>query len=397
MPFFSRSAPEPAQPATDPVLLELKARLRSLDSHCLTDLGAGLEAMVAGDLTVAVQPATSPIEMRSENPDVQELVEIFNSMLVKAQGGLALYDELRESQRRVLGDQSCLIDLQTRLTSLSDHCLTSLGAGLEAMTNGDLTVDVQPVTQPLTATGGQRIGELGDLFNEMLGKAQSGLESYNATRTGVASMIGEIGQAAERVASSTQQMASTTGQTSNAIAEIARAAGDVADGAQKQVEMVETAQGVTTEAVELAEKARTVADQGVVLTSRISSIAEQTNLLALNAAIEAARAGEQGRGFAVVAEEVRKLAEEAARTVAETRHAFDGLAGSIEDVSGCIDRISSATEGVASVASDAGASTQQVSASAQESSAATQQVAAATQELASLADELDRLVGTFTR
>jgi methyl-accepting chemotaxis protein len=157
--------------------------------------------------------------------------------LAKAQTALEGYNGVRETMRSALGDQSCLDDLQDRLNSMSDHCLTGLGEGLVAMADGDLTVVVHPATTPLPAARGAQLGSLGETFNVMLGKAQGGLEAYNATRTSVATMIERISETAGQVAGASEEMSATTQETGAAIENIARlSSGVVADEVRKLAE-----------------------------------------------------------------------------------------------------------------------------------------------------------------
>jgi methyl-accepting chemotaxis protein len=395
--LFRRSPSPSAVVSPDAAAEELRSRLRSMHDHCLTNLVAGLDAMNRGDLTYHVAPATQPISTRSENPETQELVDLFNSMLAKAQTALEGYNGVRETMRSALGDQSCLDGLQERLTSLSEHCLTGLGDGLGAMAQGDLTISVYPATTALESARGENLGSLGETFNTMLGQAQGGLERYNATRESVAQIISGISETAERVSGASQEMSATTTQTGTAIEDIARLSAGVAEGAERQMQSIEAAESINREAVELAAHAAQLAAQGVALTTQISAISDQTNLLALNAAIEAARAGETGRGFAVVADEVRKLAESSNGTVRETEAAFHGLSESITSVSACIERMSEATVNVGQIAREAGAATSDVSAATEQSSAATQQIAASSSDLAEMATSLQGLVETFRR
>ena len=331
--------------------------------------------------------------------------------------------------------------ISNRLESLRDHCVTDLSGALRSMSEGDLTVEVTPVTPPITDISRDELGEVAIAVNGIRESTIGSIDAYNAMRASLAELIGTVSSNAGSVSAASQQMAASSQETGRAVGDIAAAVNDVAQGAERQVRLVESTRSAVQEAAraasasastaratsEAAESVRVAAGEGAAtaetasdsitriaasssavgaaiedlsersgriggIVDTITAIAEQTNLLALNAAIEAARAGEAGRGFAVVAEEVRKLAEEsqgAARQIsvlvseiqAETVRVVDVVADSRRETEA----------GVATVASTRSAF-EAIAATVEEMTARVAEITVAVEQIAAEAARAEREV-----
>jgi methyl-accepting chemotaxis protein len=129
-------------------------------------------------------------------------------------------------------------------------------------------------------------------------------EETTANASGVAAAI-------EELSASIGDINAQVANASHIVAEATRCAGEAADSSSALVAAVKDIDHVAT---------------------MITAIANQTNLLALNATIEAARAGQAGRGFAVVAQEVKALAGQTTKALAEIQSKTASVASVIGTV-----------------------------------------------------------------
>ncbi|MGY2067350.1 methyl-accepting chemotaxis protein [Blastococcus sp. SYSU DS0619] len=227
---------------------------------------------------------------------------------------------------------------------------------------------------------------------------------------------GAHGVAAE-ISSSVSSAAAGAEEMGASITEIARSAAEAADVGRQAASLAEE-----TEAT-IAALGASSAEIGDVV-KVISGVAEQTNLLALNATIEAARAGDAGKGFAVVANEVKELAQEAAKASEEIAQRVQGIQGettaavrSIARIAEVVRSINDHQTTIASAVEEQTATTRELTRSvataaegagtvtttlttvrqdADDSAADVDRARSAARELDGLSKELNRLLGVFT-
>ncbi|MDP5184542.1 methyl-accepting chemotaxis protein [Blastococcus sp. BMG 814] len=294
------------------------------------------------------------------------------------------------------------------------------------------------LTQRMDDSRDDEVGQLSGAFNRFVDKVAGTVRDIHRCAQEVASSAAGVSAVADglahrasrsrdqaqgahgvasEISSSVSSAAAGAEEMGASITEIARSAAEAAEVGRQAASLAEATE--TT----IAALGASSAEIGDVV-KVISGVAEQTNLLALNATIEAARAGDAGKGFAVVANEVKDLAQEAAKASEEIAQRVQGIQSETTEAVRSISRIAevvraindhqttiaSAVEeqtattrelsrSVATAAEGAGAVTTtltSVSRDADDSASDVERARSAAQELDGLSRELNRLLGAFT-
>ncbi|MBC04731.1 PAS domain-containing methyl-accepting chemotaxis protein [Thalassospira sp.] len=167
--------------------------------------------------------------------------------------------------------------------------------------------------------------------------------------------LGELNSTADQSVSMSEETSNTVHTVSASAEQMAASIAEISQSMSQSRSETERAFAETVTANESTQRMAQVVDAMGNIVEVIRNIAGQINLLALNATIESARAGEAGKGFAVVANEVKNLANQAAKATEDISEEISGIQAISGEVVGALETIQRAVEtvrdGVTSISS----------------------------------------------
>jgi methyl-accepting chemotaxis protein len=243
--------------------------------------------------------------------EIGQLAHTFNDTVVRLRSQVMTETERDEEKRKREGLQRNIQtflntvmeiaqgDLSRRGTVTPDvlgNVVDSINVMVEEI--AALLTDVRHAALRVAANANDMIGST----DQMAGGAQAQAREIPTVSRGMETMSRSV----REVATSAEAAAGAARRTLDAARKGELAVHDSLAGMQR----------IRGEVQIIAKKIKGLGDRSLeisTIVNLIEELASHTNLLALNAAIEAAGAGEAGLRFGVVADEIRKLAERAAK------------------------------------------------------------------------------------